>query len=49
MLATKILQPDVPNSIQHRTGSHGKVVLISDVHVGSSQFLEDAWLDFLDF
>ncbi|MDI9395959.1 MAG: DNA-directed DNA polymerase II small subunit [Euryarchaeota archaeon] len=49
MLATKILQPDVPNSVQRRTGSHGKAVLISDVHVGSSQFLEDSWLDFLDF
>ena len=49
MMATKILQPDVPNSVQRRTGSHGKAVLISDVHVGSSQFLEDSWLDFLDF
>ncbi len=49
MLATKIIQPDVPNSIQRRTGSYGKAVLISDVHVGSSQFLEDAWLDFLGF
>jgi DNA polymerase II small subunit len=49
MMATKILQPDVPNSVQRRTGIHGKAVLISDVHVGSSQFLEDAWLDFLDF
>jgi len=49
MMATKILQPDVPNSVQRRTGSYGKAVLISDVHVGSSQFLEEAWLDFLDF
>jgi DNA polymerase II small subunit len=49
MIASKIVQPDVPNNVQRRTGSHGKVVLISDVHVGSSQFLEDAWLDFLDF
>jgi len=49
MLATKLIQPDVPNNIQRRTGSHGKAVLISDVHVGSSKFLEDAWLDFLDF
>ncbi|HWQ44506.1 MAG TPA: DNA-directed DNA polymerase II small subunit [Methanosarcina barkeri] len=49
MLATKLIQPDVPNNVQRRTGSHGKVVLISDVHVGSSQFMEDAWLDFLDF
>ena len=49
MMAAKIIQPDVPNNVQRRTGSHGKIVLISDVHVGSSQFLEDAWLDFLDF
>ncbi len=49
MLATKLIQPDVPNSVQRRTGSHGKAVLISDVHVGSSQFLEESWLDFLDF
>lgn len=49
MLATKLIQPDVPNNVQRRTRSHGKAVLISDVHVGSSQFLEDAWLDFLDF
>lgn len=49
MIATKIIQPDVPNNVNRKTGAHGKVVLISDVHVGSSQFLEDAWLDFLDF
>ena len=49
MMAAKIIQPDVPNNVQRRTGSHGKIMLISDVHVGSSQFLEDAWLDFLDF
>lgn len=49
MIASKIIQPDVPNNIQRKTGSYGKMVLISDVHVGSSQFLEDAWLDFLDF
>ena len=49
MLATKIIQPDIPNNVQRRTGTYGKAVLISDVHVGSSQFLEEAWLDFLDF
>lgn len=49
MLATKLIQPDIPNNVQRRTGIHGKAVLISDVHVGSSQFMEDAWLDFLDF
>ena len=49
MLATKLIQPDVPNGVQRRTRSQGKIVLISDVHIGSSQFLEEAWLDFLDF
>lgn len=49
MLATKLIQPDVPNNVQRRIESHGKAILISDVHVGSSQFMEDAWLDFLDF
>lgn len=49
MIASKIVQPDVPNNVHRKTGSHGKIVLISDVHVGSSQFLEDAWLDFLNF
>jgi DNA polymerase II small subunit len=49
MFATKLIQPDVPNGIQRRTRSQGKIVMISDVHIGSSQFLEDAWLDFLDF
>ena len=49
MIASKIIQPDVPNNVQRRTGSYGKIVLISDVHVGSAQFLEESWLDFLDF
>lgn len=49
MIATKLIQPDVPNNVQRRTGSNGKAVLISDVHVGSSQFMEDSWMDFLDF
>ncbi|HWQ48770.1 MAG TPA: DNA-directed DNA polymerase II small subunit [Methanosarcina sp.] len=49
MLATKLIQPDVPNNVQRRIESYGKAILISDVHVGSSQFMEDAWLDFLDF
>jgi len=49
MFATKLIQPDVPNGVQRRSGSQGKIVLISDVHIGSSQFLEDAWLNFIDF
>jgi DNA polymerase II small subunit len=49
MIASKIIQPDVPNNINRRTGSKGKLLLISDIHVGSSKFLEEAWLDFLNF
>ncbi|MDD4497269.1 MAG: DNA-directed DNA polymerase II small subunit [Methanosarcinaceae archaeon] len=49
MIATKLTQPDVPNGGARRTGAKGKAVLISDVHVGSSQFLEEPWLDFLNF
>ncbi len=49
MFATKLIQPDVPNGVQRRSGSQGQIVLISDVHIGSSQFLEDSWLNFIDF
>ncbi|MDD4749325.1 MAG: DNA-directed DNA polymerase II small subunit [Methanosarcinaceae archaeon] len=49
MIATKLTQPDVPNGTLRRPGTKGKAVLISDVHVGSCQFLEEPWLDFLSF
>ncbi len=52
MFANKITFPDLPNSQKSmlpgkKTG--GKAVFISDIHVGSKTFLEDAWLKFVDW
>ena len=49
MIAQKIILPDLPNINPKKTGTHGKAVLISDVHVGSTTFLEEEWERFLDF
>ncbi|MBN2488352.1 MAG: DNA-directed DNA polymerase II small subunit [Methanosarcinaceae archaeon] len=49
MIVNKITMPELPNGMRRRTGSYGKAVFISDVHIGSSTFLEDAWCDFIDF
>src|SRR3989304_1938239 len=49
MFVNKIIRPDIPNSqgTLNRSKGKGKAVLISDIHVGSKTFLEDAWLKFL--
>lgn len=52
MFANKITWPDLPNG--HKTGlsgakPEGKAVFISDIHVGSRTFLEDAWLRFVEW
>jgi len=49
MIVNKITLPDLPNGMGRRTGTYGKAVFISDVHIGSSTFLEDAWCGFIDF
>ncbi|MFP4655704.1 MAG: DNA-directed DNA polymerase II small subunit [Methanohalobium sp.] len=49
LIASKFTMPDLPNTNLTNRGSHGKAVFISDVHVGSSTFLEDEWLRFIDF
>jgi DNA polymerase II small subunit len=49
LIASKFTLPDLPNTNFTNKGSHGKAVFISDVHVGSSTFLEDEWLRFIDF
>jgi len=42
--------PDVPRTHQPATADrHVQAALISDVHVGSQEFLEDAWNDFADW
>lgn len=49
LIAKKITIPDLPNTLGERKRSHGKAVLTSDVHIGSSTFLEEQWYRFIDF
>lgn len=49
MIAQKIILPDLPNTMSRKSGTHGKAVLTSDVHIGSSTFLEESWEHFIDF
>jgi DNA polymerase II small subunit len=51
MFANKIIRPDIPNTQNtfNRSKIKAKAVFISDIHVGSKTFLEDAWLKFLDW
>jgi len=52
MFANSIIRPDLPNTQNislARENARGKAVFISDIHVGSKTFLEDAWLRFVDW
>ena len=52
MFANSIIRPDLPNTQNislARENARGKAVFISDLHVGSKTFLEDAWLRFVDW
>ncbi len=51
MFANKITLPDLPNIQKSTLGmkAEGKAVFISDMHVGSKTFLEDAWLRFVEW
>ncbi|MGB3907177.1 MAG: DNA-directed DNA polymerase II small subunit [Methanomethylovorans sp.] len=49
LIAKKITVPDLPNSLGERKRSYGKAALTSDVHIGSSTFLEEEWYRFIDF
>ncbi len=49
MIAQKIIIPDLPNTMAKKGGSFGKAVLTSDVHVGSTTFMEEPWERFVDF
>ncbi|WYM93150.1 DNA-directed DNA polymerase II small subunit [Methanolobus sp. ZRKC4] len=49
MIAQKIILPDLPNSMAKKSVSFGKAVLTSDVHVGSSTFMDEPWERFIDF
>ncbi|MBZ3936359.1 DNA-directed DNA polymerase II small subunit [Methanimicrococcus blatticola] len=50
LMASKITQPDVPNNYSsNRRRSEGYALFISDVHVGSKEFMKNEWETFLDF
>ncbi len=52
MFANRITFPDIPNPQKDMLPGKkqgGKAVFISDIHVGSKTFLEDAWLKFVDW
>ncbi|HJH30394.1 MAG TPA: DNA-directed DNA polymerase II small subunit [Methanosarcinaceae archaeon] len=49
MIVKKIIMPDLPAMSHRQSTTSGKAVFISDVHIGSSTFLEDAWHRFIDF
>lgn len=58
MFANAVIRPDIPNnyraafdglSVPAGGKPGGKAVFISDIHVGSKTFLEDAWLKFADW
>lgn len=52
IFANRITLPDLPNSQKNMLAgkkAQGKAVFISDIHVGSRTFLEDAWLKFVDW
>lgn len=49
-IASSIVYPDVPyTNIPRYSEEPSVAALISDVHVGSDTFLEDNWLDFIDW
>ncbi len=51
IFANKIIRPEIPNTqrMLDRSKVKGRAVFISDVHVGSKTFLEDAWLRFVEW
>lgn len=50
IFADKLFRPDIPFSFQpYLSKSRGKAVLISDIHMGSNTFLQDAWVRFTDW
>lgn len=50
MIASDITYPDVPYTNQPRRSEEPSVAaLLSDIHIGSNTFMEDAWLHFIDW
>ncbi|MDK2892456.1 DNA-directed DNA polymerase II small subunit [Methanohalophilus sp.] len=49
LIANKLIFPDVPNGVFRSAPSSGKAVFISDVHIGSTTFLDEQWEAFISF
>ena len=50
LMASQIIQPDVPNNYRpDRLKSEGYALFISDIHVGSKEFMKPEWETFIDF
>lgn len=49
LMASRIVRPDIPNMFKNRNLSLGYAVFISDVHIGSKEFMKDEWEFFIDF
>jgi DNA polymerase II small subunit len=49
VFAKALLWPELPNQSQSIGTSSGGALLISDLHVGSKYFMEEAWSRFLDW
>jgi DNA polymerase II small subunit len=52
LFVNNIMWPDLhirSDKVLGEKNSNGKAVLISDVHVGSNTFLEDKWLEFIEW
>lgn len=50
MFADTLIRPDIPvNNAPFRSKTAGRAILISDIHLGSNTFLEDAWNRFADW
>ncbi|MDV0445213.1 hypothetical protein MmiAt1_07700 [Methanimicrococcus sp. At1] len=50
LMGSKITQPDVPNNyFSNRRRTEGYALFISDIHVGSKEFMKEEWEIFLDF
>jgi len=48
VIAKDIIRPEVPvNSGMVPNGSDSVVAFVSDIHVGSAEFLQDAWMKFM--
>lgn len=50
VVARDLVRPDVPlNSRMVQNGSDSIVAFVSDIHVGSTEFMEDAWERFMNW